>query len=285
MPAGRLIIPLSEPILFASGLVAPNSTMTVFLTGTDTAATLYADEAMTTEITNPQVSNAAGRFYNQSTTIWADDSVGYDVVLNLTDGEVFGFTDVFLLGSQTAGGNFMPISGGTFTGPVFGLTPAANDDSTLIPNTAWVQGELAAYAPLISPALSGIPTVPTAAPGTSTTQAASTAFTTAAIAAAAVASLIVAYAECSISGGTLTINKNSGFSAVTRTSAGAYNFTFSVAEADANYLIFTGVTNLTQLAAVSPPANKTTSGFAISVLTYNNIPNDCSAIQVMVLAA
>lgn len=40
-----------------------------------------------------------------------------------------------------------------------------------------------AYAPLASPALTGVPTVPTAAPGTNTTQAASTAFVGAAIAA------------------------------------------------------------------------------------------------------
>ena len=39
----------------------------------------------------------------------------------------------------------------------------------------------AIYAPLISPALTGVPTVPTAAPGTNTTQAASTAFVKAAI--------------------------------------------------------------------------------------------------------
>ena len=40
-----------------------------------------------------------------------------------------------------------------------------------------------AKAPLASPALTGTPTVPTALPGTNTTQAASTAFVTAAVAA------------------------------------------------------------------------------------------------------
>lgn len=44
--------------------------------------------------------------------------------------------------------------------------------------------DLAAKAPLASPPLTGTPTVPTAAPGTNTTQAASTAFVTAAVAAA-----------------------------------------------------------------------------------------------------
>lgn len=42
------------------------------------------------------------------------------------------------------------------------------------------------YAPLASPALAGVPTAPTAAPGTSTTQVATTAFVTAAVPAAPV---------------------------------------------------------------------------------------------------
>jgi len=48
--------------------------------------------------------------------------------------------------------------------------------------------DLAAKAPLASPALTGAPTAPTAAPGTNTTQLASTAFVTAAVAAASAAS-------------------------------------------------------------------------------------------------
>ncbi len=65
-----------------------------------------------------------------------------------------------------------PVLTGNPTAP----TPAAADNDTSIPTTAWVQTELGDYAPLASPAFTGVPTTPTAAPGTDTTQVASTAF-------------------------------------------------------------------------------------------------------------
>ena len=52
-------------------------------------------------------------------------------------------------------------------------TQSSSDSSTKLANTQFIQLN---YAPLISPALTGIPTAPTAAPGTSTTQLATTAF-------------------------------------------------------------------------------------------------------------
>jgi hypothetical protein len=86
-----------------------------------------------------------------------------------------------------------PINNPTFTGSVNAPTPALLDDSTLVATTAWVQDTVpaavvtyytsnvppsvsAAYAPLASPALTGVPTAPTAVVGTSTTQLATTEF-------------------------------------------------------------------------------------------------------------
>jgi len=68
------------------------------------------------------------------------------------------------------------INSQTFTGTPRVPTPAFNDNSTIIPNTLWVQNQLANYAPIYSPTLTGIPAAPTAANGTSTTQLATTAF-------------------------------------------------------------------------------------------------------------
>jgi hypothetical protein len=93
---------------------------------------------------------------------------------------------------------------------------------------------------------------------------------------------IVASARLTLSGTTLTVAANNGFSSITRSSAGAYNFVFATARPDTNYRISPGVENNTQLAAVVPPGNKTTSGFAISVLTYNNIPNDPAGLDITV---
>lgn len=88
----------------------------------------------------------------------------------------------------------------TFAGNPRSTTPGIGDNSTRIATTAFVMplisglsssidlkadtatvnSALALKADLASPAFSGVPTVPTAAPGTSTLQAASTAFVTAA---------------------------------------------------------------------------------------------------------
>lgn len=68
------------------------------------------------------------------------------------------------------------INSQTFTGTPRVPTPAINDDSTIIANTAYVKNNLANYAPLFSPNLTGTPTSPTAPLGTNTTQQATTAF-------------------------------------------------------------------------------------------------------------
>jgi hypothetical protein len=54
---------------------------------------------------------------------------------------------------------------------------ATNDNSYRLANTAFVQDLAALKAPLVSPALTGVPTAPTAATATSNTQIATTAFT------------------------------------------------------------------------------------------------------------
>lgn len=281
MASGRLIIPSIDPVLTSAGVVNPGATLTVYNTGTTTLASLYADQGLTQPIANPQTAGSNGRFYAQGTAIWANVANGYDVVLNLTDGESFTYTDVFLLGQSTSGGSYMPTTGGVFTGSVQGITPATNDNSTNLATTAYVQNNLAnvlttAGGQTLSANLSGV----TATYGTSSTVYATTAFVQAALAGS---QQIYAQAYITIAAGVLTIVKNTGFSSITRSSAGAYNFTFTTPEADANYLIFGGVVNTTQLACVFPPANKTTGGFAASVLTYNNIPTDCSALSIIVV--
>ncbi|MEN9961509.1 MAG: hypothetical protein RL045_1763, partial [Bacteroidota bacterium] len=100
--------------------------------------------------------------------------------------------------------NFAPKASPTFTGTVSGIdksmvglgsvdntSDAAKPISTatqaaldLKANGSNVSASLASKAPLISPALTGVPTAPTAAPGTNSSQIATTAFTTAAIAVA-----------------------------------------------------------------------------------------------------
>jgi microcystin-dependent protein len=143
MPGGRLILPLSEPTLTAQGVPSPGATLTVFLTGTDTFAELFADVNLTTPILNPQTSDSAGRFYAQSTLIWADATQAYDAVLQLPDGEMFQYENLFLLGAAQAVSGFAPINSPTFTGVPQAPTPAANDASAKIATTQFVQAAIA----------------------------------------------------------------------------------------------------------------------------------------------
>jgi len=99
-------------------------------------------------------------------------SAGYPITLSyssiynawvITDGNV-NLNAYALINSQT------------FTGTPRVPTPAINDNSTIIANTAYVKNNLANYAPLFSPALVGVPTATTATTGTNNTQIATTAF-------------------------------------------------------------------------------------------------------------
>jgi microcystin-dependent protein len=138
MASGRLILPLSEPALTAAGVPNSGATLTVYNTGTTTLASIYADAALSTPITNPQTSNAAGRFYAQSTEIWADVSIAYDCVLSLTTGEVFTYLNVWLVGAPQSVTGYAPINSPTFTGVPQAPTPAANDSSGKIATTQFV---------------------------------------------------------------------------------------------------------------------------------------------------
>jgi microcystin-dependent protein len=155
MASGRLILPLSEPTLSASAVPQVGATLTVFLTGTDTLAGLFADVGLATPISNPQVSNAAGRFYDQTTVIWADASVAYDCVLQLPNGEMFSYENIYLLGAPESISGFAPINSPNFTGVPTAPTPAANDASSKIATTQFVAAALAS-ASILPPGLYGM---------------------------------------------------------------------------------------------------------------------------------
>lgn len=174
MSSGRLILPLAEPQLTSAGLVSVGATMTVYITGTNTLASLYADAALGTAIINPQTSNAAGRFYAQSTVIWADSSQAYDVQLALTDGETFSYSQLYLIGAATNISGLAPINSPTFTGVPQAPTPATNDNSAKLATTAYVKAQN--YAPLASPTFTGTVLAPTPAALDNSTKVATTAY-------------------------------------------------------------------------------------------------------------
>lgn len=181
MASGRLILPIIEPLLDASGAVVSGATLTVYQNGalSGPLASLFADSGLVTPITNPQTSNSAGRFYAQSTEIWADSAMAYGCVVTLPDGSTLTYANNYVLGAATNISGLAPINSPNFTGVPTAPTPALNDNSNKIATTAYVQGQ--GYAPLNSPGFTGVPTAPTAAAGTNTTQIATTAFVETAI--------------------------------------------------------------------------------------------------------
>ena len=174
MAAGQLLIPYSTPALTAIGQVAAGATVTVYNTGTFDLADLFADYGLSTPIDNPLTANSAGRFTDQSTVIWANDTQAYDVVLDFPDGSNLTFENIVVLEIQSSVSGYAPINSPTFTGTPTAPTPLINDNSNKLATTAFVKNQN--YAPLADPAFTGDPTAPTPAPGDNSTSLATTAF-------------------------------------------------------------------------------------------------------------
>ena len=172
------VLPIAQPCLDNSGEIVVGATLTINIAGGDTLASLFADSGLTIPITNPLTSDSAGRFFLQSTVLWADDSQAYDCALNYNNGTSFTFDTIYTVGPGVDLSAFAPINSPNFTGVPTAPTPATNDNSQKLATTGFVKAQ--AYAPLNSPALTGVPTAPTASPGTNTTQLATTAFVEAA---------------------------------------------------------------------------------------------------------
>lgn len=182
MAAGRLVLPIVEPLLSDDGVPVSGATVSWYQNGavSGTLASLFADEGLTTPITNPQTSDSAGRFYDQTTVMWADDAMAYGAVVHFPTGANLTYENIFVLAAATDISGLAPINSPTFTGVPQAPTPAINDNSAKIATTAYVQGQ--GYAPLNSPTFTGVPAAPTAAVNTNTTQLATTAFVIAQIA-------------------------------------------------------------------------------------------------------
>jgi hypothetical protein len=116
-----------------------------------------------------------------ATTFTASDSapaLNQAIVPTWTGAHTFA-GNVFLNGSTAVGGTLSIPNAGTFAAAAGATvtvpTASPGDNSGNVSNTAFVAAALAAA--LVSPHLTGVPTAPTAASGTSTTQLATTAFT------------------------------------------------------------------------------------------------------------
>ena len=180
MAAGQLIVPYTTPCLNAIGQPAVGATLTVYLTGSSTLAALYADNGLVTPISNPLTADAAGRFVAQATVIWASDATAYKAVINFPDGSSLTFSNLKVLEVAQSLAGFAPLNSPAFTGVPTAPTPATNDNSNKLATTGFVNAQ--GYAPLNSPVFTGTPTAPTPATNDNSTKLATTAFVQAAAA-------------------------------------------------------------------------------------------------------
>lgn len=142
--SGRLIIPNSDPVYESPGVPAGGANLVVYLTGTTTLADIFADAALETPIENPQTSMQSGLFYAQSTAIWADVSVAYDIVLTTLTGQSWSYTNVSLLGTAANNSGYLQNPNVQLTGAPTSTTPSANDSSAKIATTSFVASAIAA---------------------------------------------------------------------------------------------------------------------------------------------
>lgn len=93
MAAGRMIIPGWMPAVDSDGVPIPNARMFFYENNTTTLATIYAEEALTTPLTNPVEADSSGQF----PAIWADDANLFSVTVDAPygpPGQPFTFDDL-----------------------------------------------------------------------------------------------------------------------------------------------------------------------------------------------
>src|SRR5579871_354267 len=143
---GLLIVPITTPCIDNAFQPVSGATLKINIAGGSTLASLFLDAGLTEPAENPQTSDASGRFFLQSTTLWADASQTYDATLTFPDGETFTFDSLPVLEGGVNLSGLAPIHSPIFTGNPQAPTPALNDNSNSLATTAYVQGQN--YAPL-----------------------------------------------------------------------------------------------------------------------------------------
>jgi len=113
--------------------------LTIYLTGTTTLAPIYAEIGLTVPISNPQTSGLFGYFYTQSTGIFADDSMAYDALLQLPDGESYLYAELFPMGQTPSVAGYLQNPSVALTGAPTAPTPSVGDNSNSIATTQYVE--------------------------------------------------------------------------------------------------------------------------------------------------
>jgi hypothetical protein len=93
MAAGRFIIPIAEPLM-KDGNAVSGGLLRIYANGTTTLETIFQDKNLSVSALNPQTSDAQGRFYAQSTALWADAAKLYTISILFPTGETLVFNNI-----------------------------------------------------------------------------------------------------------------------------------------------------------------------------------------------
>lgn len=96
-------------------------------------------------------------------------------------------------------------------------------------------------------------------------------------------SSVFASAKTSISGSTLTTNASTGFSSISRSSAGTYVYTFSATQADTNYIVVATRTHTGPAEGDCVVTSQSTSSFTILSSNDNAALQDPNGLNVIVV--
>lgn len=138
MAGSRLVIPNADPVFQTPGVPSVGATLTIYNTGTTDLADIYTDQALGTPMSNPLVADGNGLFYEQSTTIWIDDSIAVDAVLTTPAGQNWSYDELTGIPPVQSAGGFAPINSPAFTGNPTAPTPPINDNSNSLATTSFV---------------------------------------------------------------------------------------------------------------------------------------------------
>jgi len=148
MASGYLNIPYTFPAYQAPGVPAVGAVLTVKNTGTSVLSNIYADPALTIPVSNPQTSDINGMFTSQTTLFFANSALAYDVTLALPNGSTHTFSQLPVTSLPVDVSGFLQNPSVVLTGTPTTPTPAANDSSSRIASTQFVQTALSSFVVL-----------------------------------------------------------------------------------------------------------------------------------------
>jgi microcystin-dependent protein len=143
---GRIPVDGIEPVSFPQGIPIVGATLTIYITGGTTLASIFTTSAGSVPMANPQTSDSAGRFYSQSTSIWADASQAYDLVVAYPAGGSTTYVGQYTIAAQPNLSGFLTNPNVNLTGVPTATTASLGTATSQLATTQFVQNAINAIS-------------------------------------------------------------------------------------------------------------------------------------------